>query len=668
MDISKLSTEDLLALRDGNLSAVSTQTLKALQAESDSSAKSAKAYREGREAPGAVRGLLSVAGGPTFGFADEIVGAVGGALKTISNDRPFSENYRETRDFVRGAQDYEREVNPVVTGVTQMMASAPLMVASPLTKIIGAGGSAAAPVGMISQAGQAARSGAIYGGISGAGNSTADTPLGVAQDSLQGAVLSAGVSAAAIPVQRAASAVGGNIAARVSDSSAYNQAKAKIAEALARDGRGTVVQSGASNPLLQARARYDKLGEGAVVADAGGQNTRQLLDTLATLPGRAKPAVESLIHSRQAGRAGRMVSAAESSMGTNGERLAPNLARWIDERQTAAAPLYDRLYRVQVQPDRTLRELVDAADQLGITRTARDMATADRIPFTLDPRSAQAFSMRDLDLLKQALDTKIASKVDKLNGGLTPEGASLMRLKAALIDKLDEATTGQGGSLYRQAREAFAGPSALMDAARSGRTAMQKDGVAIGEMMDGLSASELQAFRVGAFESLRTKLGREAGQTEILKMWKEPATSEKLRAMFGSEQAFRQFAAQTAREGRLKALESVGRGSQTAARQYGAGDLDVAALAEAGQAANSATSGNVLGLLAAAGNGWNRVSTPEPVRNKLSEILLSGGAAGRNQLTDLLDLTQRINSDRARLADQAGFLFSQGGAQLRGTQ
>ncbi|WP_156775401.1 hypothetical protein [Hydrogenophaga sp. RAC07] len=674
-----LSTEDLLALKAGDLGTVSTEGLMALKGAggSESTAPS-KAYTEGREAPGAVRGLLSVANGPAMGFADEIVGGVGGAWKTLTQSsltlsdlvlgnkrKTFSENYREVRDYARGAQDYEREANPVFTGVTQMMASAPMMVANPFSKLLGAP-AAAAPTNMLTQGARAGGSGAVFGGISGAGNSTAEDFAGVAGDAAKSAAVSGVLSAGAVPVQRAVAGVGGNIAARVNDSAALNQARAKIAEAFVRDGRGSVVQSGASNPILQAQARYDKLGDSAVVADAGGQNTRQLLDTLATLPGKAKSATESLIHTRQAGRAGRMVSAAERSMGTNGERLAPNLARWIDERQTAAAPLYDRLYRVQVQPDRALTELVEAADQLGVTRTARDMATADRIQFSLDPRSTQPFSMRDLDLVKQALDTKIASKVDKLNGGLTPEGASLMRLKAALIDKLDEVTTGQGGSLYRQAREAFAGPSALMDAARSGRTAMQKDGVAIGEMLDGLSASELQAFRVGAFESLRTKLGREGGQTEILKMWKEPATSEKLRAMFGNGQAFRSFAAEAAKEGRLKALESVGRGSQTAARQYGAGDLDVAALAEAGQAASSASSGNVLGMLSAAGNAWNRVSTPEPVRNKLSEILLSGGQTGRNELSSLVGLTQRINADRARLADQAGMLFGQQTGNFRG--
>ena len=37
-----------------------------------------KAKAEGANAPGAVRGLISVLQGPTLGFADEILGGVGG--------------------------------------------------------------------------------------------------------------------------------------------------------------------------------------------------------------------------------------------------------------------------------------------------------------------------------------------------------------------------------------------------------------------------------------------------------------------------------------------------------------------------------------------------------------------------------------------------------------
>ena len=43
----------------------------------DDKPKRSAGYEAGRNAPGAMQGLLSVAQGPTFGFADELVGAAG---------------------------------------------------------------------------------------------------------------------------------------------------------------------------------------------------------------------------------------------------------------------------------------------------------------------------------------------------------------------------------------------------------------------------------------------------------------------------------------------------------------------------------------------------------------------------------------------------------------
>ncbi len=665
MDLSKLSTDELLALRDGDLTRVSTQTLKALQAESGAPGVS-DAYREGREAPGAIRGLLSVAGGPTFGFADELAGAVGGAYKAITNPQVggFSEQYRNVRDYVRGAQDYERDENPMFTGVTQMMASAPMMVAAPLTRLVGGGAGAMAPTGVVNQAGQAARAGAVYGGLSGAGNSTADDLSGVARDSATGAMTSAAISAAAIPAQRAVSAIGGNVAARISDSSALNHAKAKIAEALSRDGRGSVVQSGASNPLLQARARFDRLGDEAVVADAGGQNTRQLLDTLATLPGKAKQATESLIHSRQAGRAGRLVSAADDALRTKGAGFSQTVEALDAARRKAAAPYYERLQGLTAEVDDDVLSLLGKtmgihgeAQKLYRLQTGEDvilgaLKKGDQVPFAV------------LDTLKQSLYD--AAEVAKRQGN-NKMARAIDEVRVQLTGKLDDvAPKLDGHSVYKLARDAYAGPSQLIDAAELGRAALKADSFDVTSSLKGMSNSELEAFRVGALQALREKSGTQAGQSSLLRMWSEPATRDRLKAIFGSD--YRAFAAEVAKEARLKGLESVGRGSQTASRMYAAGDLDVSAIAEAGQAAMNASSGNMLALLAAGGRGWNRVATPEPVRNKLSEVLLSGGATGRNHLTDLLDLTQRINADRARLAEQAGFLFGQGGNALRGGQ
>lgn len=661
MDLSKLSTEDLMALKQGDLSGISTEGLMHLRQSAGKQGPS-DAYRAGREAPGALRGLMSVAGGPTFGFADEIAGAVGGAYRTLTSPEngDFEQQYREVRDYVRGAQDYERETNPVVTAVTQAMASAPLMVAAPLTRLAGGVSSAAQPMGIVRQMAEAAKAGAIYGGISGAGNSTGENSLDVAQDALKGAATSAAISGASIPVQRGISAVAGNVAARVNDSAAGNQAKAKIAEALARDGRGTVVQSGASNPIGQAQARFTKLGDEATVADAGGNNTRQLLDTLATLPGQTKQAAETVIHSRQAGRAGRLVTAADQALGTKGAGFQKTIEALDGARRQAAAPYYEQLNGLTAQVDDDVLSLLGKtsgihaeAQKLYRLQTGEDLALGalkkgDSVPFAM------------LDTLKQSLyDAAEAAK----RQGNNKMARAIDDVRVSLTGKLDQiAPKVNGESVYKLARDAYAGPSQLIDAAELGRTAMKADTFDVQSAVKAMSQSEGEAFRIGALQALKEKTGTQGGQSSLMRMWMEPATSDRLKAIFGND--YRQFSAAVAKEARLKGLESVGRGSQTAARQYGAGDLDVAALAEAGQAASSATSGNLLGLMASAGNAWNRVATPEPVRNKLGEILLSKGEVGRNRLADMIDFTQRINEDRARLAERAGLLFSQPGGAL----
>ncbi|MFH7359917.1 hypothetical protein RA266_28600, partial [Pseudomonas syringae pv. tagetis] len=77
----------------------------------------------------------------------------------------------------------------------------------------------------------------------------------------------------------------------------------------------------------------------------------------------------------------------------------------------------------------------------------------------------------------------------------------------ALIDELDKATTNPqtGVSIYKQARDAYAGPSQMIDTANLGRRAMGGNDASVAEATKGMTDSELRAFRVGAFESLRDK-------------------------------------------------------------------------------------------------------------------------------------------------------------------
>lgn len=632
-------------------------------------------YKDGRqEGNPVVRGLLNVAQGPSFGFSDEIMGGVGGALKTLTNGKSFGENYRETRDYARGVQDQYREDFPIGSTVTQLMAAAPTLVANPLGK---AGGAVLAQVspkaaawmnpttqltGVLQNTARAAASGAGYGAVSGAGESTAQTLPGVLADAGKSAAMGAALAGAAQPVQMAVGAAGRNVMQRVSDKSAGSYAQQKVAQALVRDGRGSLVESGAVNPVGQVSARFRKLGPEATVADAGGENTRQLLDTLATLPGKTKDRTQALIRDRQAGRAGRLVGAADTALGTRGAGFQQTLDALDGARRQAAAPFYNQLQGLTAQVDDDVLSLLGKtagihgeAQKLYRLQTGEDLALG-----ALKKGDAVPFAM--LDTLKQSLyDAAEAAK----RQGNNKMARAIDDARVQLTGKLDSiAPKVNGESVYKLARDAYAGPSQLIDAAEMGRAAMKADTFDVSSAVRAMSQSEAEAFRVGALQALREKAGTQGGQTSLLRMWMEPATRDRLKAIFGRD--YRAFAAEVAKEARLKGLEGVGRGSQTASRMYGAGDLDMAPLVETAGLASSAASGNATGILTGAANLWNRVKTPEAVRDSMGRILLSQGREGAANIQTMQGLLARINAESAALAERSGALYGYGAGGLLG--
>jgi hypothetical protein len=545
--------------------------------------------------------------------------------------------------------------------------AATLPVGGLLPNALKAAAGAKTVIGIVPRAAQAVGVGAIYGGVTGAADSNADTFGGMLADGAKSAATGAALGGVATPVTSALGAVAGNVAQRMSKTSAAEYARQKVAEALARDARGTLATSGVTNPLAQAASRMAKLGDEATLADAGGRNTNQLLDTLATLPGRTKDAAYNLLHARTAGVGERMRAAAEDALDTQGQRLPATIESLITRRQQDSGPLYKQLRGIDVEPSPDLAEIIKHADDLGVTKLGREIATARQMPFTLDAAAPVKWNMGDLDHVKQGIDQVLSSrKAMNQDGTLTPLGNAYQDLKNKLVGELDAATTNgrTGESLYRRAREAFATPSQLIDAANAGKLAINRDESSIQSMMKGMSDNELQAFRIGAFEGLRGKLGTQGGQTQIMNMWKEPATQEKLKAVFGDLRSYREFASSVAKEAQLKRLQSVGAGSQTAARQAGMGDLDLAALTEASGALGAAKSGNLLSALGSAKNVWNRVATPQSVRDEMGALLLAKGVNGARNLNSLEDLVQRINSRNMLLSNGVGVLGGQVGSKV----
>jgi hypothetical protein len=638
-------------------------------------------YQAGRSAPSYKRWAATIANGPLMGFADELGGAIGGVYDSMTQPSQTSsglitgkqpktlyENYLANRDAIRGMEAQTKDDYPVTAAGAQILASLPLGFVR-----LGIGGAnavrqAATPVmGTMEKLARTSGIGASYGAVGGLGNSEADTLGGMAADTALGAGAGAVLSPALGGIINGGSAVVGNVRQRFSQAAANQAAQEKVAQALSRDARGTVFTSGQANPLMQALARYDKLGAPGVLADAGGVSTNKLLDQMVTLPGRSAEITSQLLRQRQAGVGARMRADADSALGTQGQRLADTVENLIMQRQQQASPLYAQLHQVDVAATPRLAGILQAADELGATKLGQEIATAKQMPWTLDMNTPGRMAMRDLDHVKQGLDQLLTSrKALNADGTLTPLGNAYNNLKTKLLAELDQATTNPqtGESLYRTARNAFAGPSALIDAAGAGRRAINMDEAGIQQAVRALSGIEQEAFRIGAYEGLRQKLGTQGGQTNIMAMWKNPSTQEQLRAIFGDERSFRDFAANTAKEATLKRLQSVGQGSQTASRLAGMSDLDNPALSGAAGALASVKTGNPMGVVAGANKLYSAVAMPETTRNQIGQLLLSQGQQGRDNLVNMGDLIARINQQNALLNLTTGQIGSQIGSQL----
>jgi len=591
-----------------------------------------------------VQGAINALQGPTFGFLDDLAGAVAS---------PFGK-YKDVRDYVRGSTEQFRQDYPITAAATSAMTAAPTM-------MIGGGAPSAAPIaaGMLPKMLQAGRVAGIQGAVSGAGESKAQDLTGLAADVAKGGAAAAALGGGAQGVLGAGGKVVSNVAQRYSPQAAQNVATEKLAEALMRGApEGSVfTKPGAlSTPAARAAARIQRFGPEATIADVSGQAPKQLLDVLATLPGKTKDATEQLIRSRQAGRAGRIMGAADDALGTQGKGYTATLDALETTQKAAQAPFRAQLEGLSVRADEELMKILNR--EPAAFKAASDLARREGsvpIDFT-NLKAGDDIPFDALDTVKKALWT-IAEK-EKVNFAPTAESRAVNGIRVDLTKKMDLLSPkNEMGSIYKQARDAFAGPAELRSAVESGRTAMKVDSLGVAELTKGMTTSELEAFRVGALQSLRDKVGTESGQTSLLKMWKEPATSDKLREIFGNN--YRKFSAEIAKEGQLKALEATGRGSQTAGRLYAAGDLDNQALVDAAQAAKSGLAGNLMEAGASVGRAWNKVAMPETTRNELAKLLMSRGSQAQANLQNVDQLIRALNASSAQKAALTGGVSGQ---------
>jgi hypothetical protein len=588
--------------------------------------------------------------GPTLGFADELAGLIGGGGAMLQGKSP-SEAYTQARDIYRSGVESYKEEQPIGGAVAQGLASLPL-------GLVNVGRSIAPNVGPVLRS---IGSGLGFGIVGGAGEAKEleDVAQEAATSGATSAVLGGATEMgmkAVRPIKQIITTQAGRVIPEsikgMVGGSSVDIARRRVAQAMLRDGATTD----------QVMARMAKLGDDAILAESSGYNTRDLLDTMATLTGRTKNYTEQFIRTRQAQRSGRIAEAAQTQLSPIGARLADSVESLLTKRDVEATPLYDQLKTVTITLDDDLKQILDASKKLGAFARAEKISTGLREPFTLkDVNKATDAAMPDLDKVKRGLDDIISSKSAVNDRGEINEfGRSVIKLKKDLVSRLDDMTLDQdtGKSLYASARNAYAGPSALISAAELGRTVINKPAATIRSLVKDMSDSELESFRVGAYEGLRDLAGTQSGQTRLLNMWKEPSTQERLKEVFPSERSYREFASTIAAEARKKEAQTIGRGSQTAGREARMEDVGMETLKDTANIAAAAKTMDIGSLINMLSNTMKRTSVPEPVRDEIGRILMSKATSG-DEIRLLRNAMEKMKREQEAQSVTSGLIGSQ---------
>ena len=604
---------------------------------------------------------LAAAQGLTFNFAPKIAGAGAAGMDILQRgfDSTPTETYANTRDYIKGVNEQFRETNPKTAFASEVVGGLPLLLT---------------PLGMTSKAKQtaealsaaekmsmAAKMAGTQGTISAVGASDINpvtSPTEYAQDIAKKAAIAAASGGVLSGGGQAVYNVGSNVAQRYIPESAKDAARIKLAQALQRGS-----SADGSNTVLSRVEREMGLNPNASIAQAGGPSALAQLDVLASMPGQAKSLVERRIREQQTFRPERLANAADEALGTQGKGFTATLDALTAVKKATADPLYKKLENVSLKIDDELQSLIQAS------RSAHGKAELltelnRKLPLDISKlKAGDDVPLNALDLVKQSLYDMGESARGEF-GKATNTSRAYDDLRVALTKKIEALSpSDKNGSIYRQALDAYAGPSQLGNAVVKGRTAMKQDDIALSDLMGNMSKSELEAFRIGALQSLKDKVGTEAGQTSLLKMWKEPATSNRLKEIFGDN--YQSFAQEVAKEARLKPLEQVGRGSGTFSRMAGAEDLGVMPTTmAAGKAVASAASGSPMAAAGEAVNVKNRIGQvinqmPETTRNELAKMLLLRGPTGQLEVENTAALIRALNQRSTQMQTGGGSIIGQ---------
>ena len=369
--------------------------------------------------------------------------------------------------------------------------------------------------------------GAIEGGIAGAGYAD---PGQRGQGAAIGAV-TGGVVGGAIPaVKPVAKAIGGGVRGlynRIRDPGGERTAAARVREAAERDEL--------SGP--EVRARVERMGEGTTLMDVGGPNLQGLGANLARTPGAAQRRMRTTLSTRQSKQGKDALRSLRKNLQVGNREYSDELQQIIDRRATEA----DQFYRAArgdmallqdtdtpIFTSKAVRDLVDQSADIN-----QAIKRAQRLPKF---RGSDKYSWDMVDRGYKYLNDRL-EKLER--AGKRAQARDIRNLKddfrAAILKE---------NPTYAKALDAYAGDSALVDAAEAGRKFARNEGEVNREVLERMSDLEKEMFRIGVVRESRKLIqggGASWESNAVRRIFKNPEQVKTLEPVFPSRREFLQF-------------------------------------------------------------------------------------------------------------------------------
>jgi len=542
----------------------------------------------------------SLAQGATFGFADELESL----MKSLAGQGTYEQNLAALE---LAKQKYGQE-NPKTALATEIAGGLPYALlpflgtaryaqmakdAAPLVRAgVTAGASAVtgALTGALGGAGAAgvgermagAQAGGTLGGLVGGAAPAVTKGIGMAGSKV------VDVTSGIPVVQQVGKAVG--LATGQSIDYA-NRAKAKLLEALYRDK----VSPADLEKMILASANLEKTitrtTKPVGIADIAGENVRSLADVAQKYPSASRQVAKAALEERAAGQGERIQADISKYLGGFTDPFDYTAA--IAQRQKeVSSPLYQKAYAYGEVTDPKVLKFLELPQFKTATKEAQGLLAAEGRTVDMSRPTVET-----LDNIKRGLDALIFAQIKE--GKLSELGKIYKKKKNEFLSELDTAVPDFG-----KARAAFAGEAELLDATKLGQDFYKQTSSEANRTFAKLSASEQEAYKVGALDAVKEKIISAKDTADIRKrIFGSPSERSRVSSLFPDDATFKQFEKDMMTESMMrKTQEKILGNSATFERQI-AGQALEAEPSFIGQLIEQGPLRGTLGYLKAQGQG-----------------------------------------------------------------